>query len=445
MKVNAGQASSTLIPEYIGSDFDKVITVADNIETVTEVVDNLNHIKTVEGNLGIINTVSSNIDKIAVTSSNIEDVKSVVTNIDHIKVVESNLENIVTVVDNVTDVGNVSANIGYVKNVAEGIEGLPVISYIGDKPPTQPLNGAEWYCTADGRSYVWYVDTDSSQWVESSPQSDSVKGQQYFGNWNPNEQQYPVTDYYNGLWDVVLNPGQSSVQFDNKTWVSGNKLSYYADTGIYTQIQTFSEVYSVNGKKGAVVLSAADIGADASGAAASAVTGHEAKAGAHGISGVSGLQSALDGKVPVDRTVNGKALTSDVIIGSGDIPGLVGSISAGAIIERGANANGEYVKFADGTMICTAVFQAVTAAGGTTSQGIYYAASLGSHAFPAAFIAVPKIDINFTPVGGVGTFWASFPSVATKLDWPSAYPFSEMPITIGSTIIIGESAIGRWK
>ena len=90
-KINAGQASSTLIPEYIGSDFDKVIEVADNIE--------------------------------------------------------------------------------YVKDVAAGIEGLPVSGYIGDTPPTQPKVGAEWYCTLDGRTYVWYVDDDSGQWVESSPQS----------------------------------------------------------------------------------------------------------------------------------------------------------------------------------------------------------------------------------------------------------------------------------
>ena len=91
MKVNAGQAPSTLIPEYIGSDFDKVVEVADNIE--------------------------------------------------------------------------------YVKDVAAGIEGLPVHGYIGETPPLQPLAGAEWYCTADGRTYVWYKDDDSGQWVESNPQS----------------------------------------------------------------------------------------------------------------------------------------------------------------------------------------------------------------------------------------------------------------------------------
>ena len=91
MKINAGQASSTLIPEYIGSAFDKVSKVADNIE--------------------------------------------------------------------------------HIKEVAGIIEGIPTYGYIGDTPPTQPSPGAEWYCTTDGRSYVWYEDDDSGQWVESSPQS----------------------------------------------------------------------------------------------------------------------------------------------------------------------------------------------------------------------------------------------------------------------------------
>ena len=91
MKINAGQASSTLIPEYIGSAFDKVIKVADNIE--------------------------------------------------------------------------------HIKEVAGIIEGIPTYGYIGDTPPTQPSSGAEWYCTVDGRTYIWYEDDDSGQWVEGSPQS----------------------------------------------------------------------------------------------------------------------------------------------------------------------------------------------------------------------------------------------------------------------------------
>ena len=127
-----GCSVPNMVQRYLGTEYDKVKSVADNIETVIEVADNLDHIKVVENDLVSINTVT----------------------------------------DNIADVVTVSDNIDYVKDVAKGIEGLPVLSYIGDEPPTQPLYGAEWYCTTDGRSYVWYEDADSGQWVESSPQSD---------------------------------------------------------------------------------------------------------------------------------------------------------------------------------------------------------------------------------------------------------------------------------
>lgn len=59
---------------------------------------------------------------------------------------------------------------------------------------------------------------------------------------------------------------------------------------------------------------------------------------------------------------------------------IVGTMGA-AVIERGSNANGEYVKFADGTMICT-----------------FNSGSLGSDkstlntcVFPAAFVSNPKV------------------------------------------------------
>ena len=96
MKVNSGQAASTLIPEYIGSDFDAVRICADNIK--------------------------------------------------------------------------------YIKNAAGGTceppaSEPPASGYIGDTPPTQPKAGSTWYCTLDGRSYIWYEDIDSGQWVDSSPQS----------------------------------------------------------------------------------------------------------------------------------------------------------------------------------------------------------------------------------------------------------------------------------
>lgn len=113
MKINSGQAPSTLVPKYIGSDFDKVVSVADNIEQV------------------------------------------------------------VIVSDNIEDVGTVADNINYVKEVAEDLHGMPVTMYTGENPPVlNPMpEGVMWYCTTDGRTYVWYTDADSGQWVESAPQS----------------------------------------------------------------------------------------------------------------------------------------------------------------------------------------------------------------------------------------------------------------------------------
>jgi len=39
----------------------------------------------------------------------------------------------------------------------------------GATVPTTPSSGDTWFNTTDGRTYIYYVDADSSQWVESSP------------------------------------------------------------------------------------------------------------------------------------------------------------------------------------------------------------------------------------------------------------------------------------
>ena len=182
MKANSGQAPSTLIPEYIGSDFDQVVTVSENIE----------------------------------------DVKAAVSVIGDAKVVVDNIGSVTNVATNIEDVVNVSDNIDYVKDVAAGIAGLPIKSYIGPTPPTQPLMGAEWYCTTDGRTYIWYEDEDSSQWVESSPQSGGLLVKVYIGDIPPIQPEagatwYCTLDGRNYIWYVNADSSQwveSSPQSD---------------------------------------------------------------------------------------------------------------------------------------------------------------------------------------------------------------------------------------
>ena len=209
MKINAGQAPSTLIPEYIGSDFDKVITVLDNID----------------------------------------DIKTASTNITNVVAVGDNILNVNTVAADVDDVTLVADNIGFVKDVAEGIEGLPVSGYIGDTPPTQPKVGATWYCTLDGRSYTWYEDADSGQWVESHPQSGGVPVSVYIGNTPPLSPEagatwYCTLDGRNYIWHEYDNSGQwveSSPQSDIAAFI--DKMTLNADaTDVTTAIALVNQI-----------------------------------------------------------------------------------------------------------------------------------------------------------------------------------------------------------
>ncbi|MAS49269.1 MAG: hypothetical protein CL557_17885 [Alphaproteobacteria bacterium] len=47
-------------------------------------------------------------------------------------------------------------------------EVLPTTSS-GDSPPSNPTDGLIWYDSDSGKTFVYYVDTNSSQWVELSP------------------------------------------------------------------------------------------------------------------------------------------------------------------------------------------------------------------------------------------------------------------------------------
>jgi hypothetical protein len=40
----------------------------------------------------------------------------------------------------------------------------------GELPPETPANGDLWYDTTAGRTYLWYVDSDSGQWVPVTPE-----------------------------------------------------------------------------------------------------------------------------------------------------------------------------------------------------------------------------------------------------------------------------------
>ena len=76
----------------------------------------------------------------------------------------------------------------------------------------------------------------------------------------------------------------------------------------------------------------------------------------------------------------------------------VGGVPTGAVIESGSNSNGEYVKFADGTMICTGYY---TGALTVVADGAVYTSFL-SLTFPATFSAVSCVGISGNNTNGFG-------------------------------------------
>lgn len=89
------------------------------------------------------------------------------------------------------------------------------------------------------------------------------------------------------------------------------------------------------------------------------------------LTGAAVMQSATD-------TAAGRLARADYVYGPGNLLGTVShstGVPTGAAIERGNNANGEYVRFADGTQICTRQVTVATAS----------AASIANYDFPAAF------------------------------------------------------------
>ncbi|HCN45040.1 MAG TPA: phage tail protein [Pseudomonas sp.] len=126
---------------------------------------------------------------------------------------------------------------------------------------------------------------------------------------------------------------------------------------------------------------------------------------------------------------------------SAAIADVVGASSAGAIIEAGANANGRYTKFADGTLICistTSDLPFSVPAGTTNTSGVY--------PFPAAFIEAPAKSYcgYVTNAGGGAILLAIHEGNAGVSGWRFII---NNPTNTAATRIANYAAIaiGRWK
>jgi hypothetical protein len=135
----------------------------------------------------------------------------------------------------------------------------------------------------------------------------------------------------------------------------------------------------------------------------------------------------------------------DTVFKQSNILGTVsesGGVPTGAIIESGSNADGEYVKYADGTMICMGETGTTTQVADSGAGTYRYRYDQKSSNFPATFAFVPWVLPSFVNMGlyNTASVEGSFPTTTTNTG-----RIRGASITTSSTTGYYQwVAIGRW-
>lgn len=152
---------------------------------------------------------------------------------------------------------------------------------------------------------------------------------------------------------------------------------------------------------------------------------------------VGGVQRALLTSTAFDAvnlTRNGaQVFARDNILG---LVSQSAGVPTGAVIERGSNVNGAYVRFADGTQICWV--RDLSPVATETAVGPLYSSGVSTPwTFPAVFSAAPMVAAQ-----GQGSFnrWTTVFTVTT-----TEAPLRQLS-PISSTVLIAHQAmaVGRW-
>lgn len=158
-----------------------------------------------------------------------------------------------------------------------------------------------------------------------------------------------------------------------------------------------------------------------------------------------GLTLAGDGTAAL---LSGATIGGDLAFHRGNVLGTVsesGGIPTGAAIERGSNANGAYVRFADGTQICTATATLTYGAADYCSYGWTY---------PAAFVATPvttgSVDFDQAATNATPSL-ADFGPLMRLSQANGSVELRQTRVTGGTAFLSGDTlpgtvlmAVGRW-
>ncbi|NEX47748.1 DUF2793 domain-containing protein [Pseudotabrizicola algicola] len=128
-----------------------------------------------------------------------------------------------------------------------------------------------------------------------------------------------------------------------------------------------------------------------------------------------------------------------------------GGQPTGALIERGSNANGNYMRFADGTQICTRRVQ-LTGISINVAMGSLFRATVGSFDFPATFATVESVGVtmmasqNASIRNNASVLKTRQGSTLGEADWVGIALWAPSSITgtAGELTHLSLNAIGTW-
>jgi hypothetical protein len=144
-----------------------------------------------------------------------------------------------------------------------------------------------------------------------------------------------------------------------------------------------------------------------------------------------------------DRTLN-LPDAAGVMYAQGNILGTVsqsGGVPTGAIIEQGSNANGNYVRYADGTMFCwgqvtrTLGIDASTYLGGFRSGGGSF-----DFTFPSTFSAAP----NLIGTPNENSSWSPPNRPSTTSTTTGSFLLTAVTSQGSADRTVAWTAVGRW-
>lgn len=117
-------------------------------------------------------------------------------------------------------------------------------------------------------------------------------------------------------------------------------------------------------------------------------------------------------------------------------------VPTGAIIEKGSNAQGSYVRYADGTQICWREVGTGSAMNNAVGS-VYNSGAVYPGSYPAPFIALPVVTGSAGYFGtGIGICWAASYEPVLVNGWGGWVAVS--PVATGAFGTIRLMAIGRW-